>query len=145
MALEAHGNTRLSMLNAFLMVSANVGLAFLLIPRYGIVGAAVASSAATLAAAVAGLIEVAVLHRLHPFNLPYWKVVAVAGVVGIVTWLLKVRFPLGGPGGLATMFAVLAVLYAGGLRVSGALDPTDYDVLRRVWSRMPGVARGAAR
>jgi O-antigen/teichoic acid export membrane protein len=145
MALEAHGDTRLSMLNGLLMVSVNVGLAFLLIPRYGIVGAAVASSAATLGAAVAGLIEVAALHRLHPFNLPYWKALAVAGAAGIITWLLKVRFPLGGLGGLATMFAVLAVLYAGGLMISGALDSTDCDVLRRVWSRMPGVARRETR
>jgi stage V sporulation protein B len=144
MALEAHGNTRLSMLNALVMVSLNVGLAFLLIPRYGIVGAAVASAVATLGGAVAGLIEVAVLHGLHPFNLSYWKGVVVACAAGVITWLLRAHLPVGGPVGLAIMFAVLAVIYAGGLRMIGALDSTDYDVLSRVWSRMPGAARRGA-
>ncbi len=138
MTLEAFGNTRLSMLNALLMLGVNVVLGRLLIPTHGVLGAAIALAAAVLVVASAGLLEVYVLHRLHPFRATYLRSLVVVLVAGALTYVLGRIWNIEGVPRIVSLTVVLALLYIGGLRFSGALDREDCAVLRRVWIRVTG-------
>jgi O-antigen/teichoic acid export membrane protein len=129
MTLEAFGHTKLSMANALLMVGVNVALCAVLVPRYGILGAAIAASAAGAAGALAGLIEVYALHRLHPVSPEFLKCAGVAIVVGLLArWQLG-KLPALGLAGVISLAAATLVLYGLGLLVSGGLDAVDRGLL----------------
>jgi O-antigen/teichoic acid export membrane protein len=66
-----------------------VGLCFLLIPSYGMIGAAVAVSAARCAATVLGTFEIWRIHRFHPFSRPLLKLLLPGVCIGIVGYFLR--------------------------------------------------------
>lgn len=136
MALEALGNTRFSMVNALLMLGINTGLGFLLIPEHGVLGAAVALAAGTLVAALAELLEMYALHRIHPFSSTYFRGAAVVLSAGAVMYALTAAWETAGLLRMMTLTPVLALLFAAGLRFSGALDSEDYAVMRHAWTRL---------
>lgn len=136
MTLEAYGNTRLSMLNALLLLGVNVGLGRLLIPTHGVLGAAVALAAAIAVATVAELAEVYIIHRVHPFSGAYFRGLVVGVVVGAGVYLVRQLWCPPGPLGIVACGVALTLLYALGLRVSGTLDSEDYALLRRMRTRL---------
>ncbi len=138
MTLEALGNTRFSMLNAFLMLGVNVGLGRALIPSHGVFGAAAALASSVIVVAVAELIEVYALHRLHPFSSAYFRSLAVMMGVGVVIYLLEAVWQTDGIARVAVLILGLALLYAAGLRFSGSLDRDDYAVLAAIRDRVLG-------
>jgi len=141
-ALEAFGHTRLCLLNAVAMLAGTAGLGFLLIPRYGVYGAAVAAGSGSLIAGIVGLLEVLKLHGLHPFRAGYWRVAASAAVAGGVTLALRSIVLGDRPWGLAVAAAVLVATYLVALRFLRALDEQDRYVIRRVRARLrPGAGR----
>ena len=68
MVLVTTGRSSWSLLNGLLAVGVNVGLDVLLIPRYGIIGAAIGWSAAITLTNLMPLAQVAATVRLHPFG-----------------------------------------------------------------------------
>lgn len=62
------GRSGWSLANGLMAVVVNVGLDVLLIPRYGITGAAVGWSVAIIVSNLTPLIQLAVVFRLHPFG-----------------------------------------------------------------------------
>lgn len=134
-ALEAFGHTRLCLLNAGLMLAATAGVGLLLVPRYGVYGAAIGAASGSLVAGAAGSIEMLRLHGLHPFRGGYWRVAASAGVAGCVTLAFRVLGAGDGLLGLAALGAILVGVYLAALRVSGALDAQDDYVLDRLRTR----------
>ena len=68
MVLITTGRSSWSLMNGLLAVVVNVGLDLLLIPRYGITGAAIGWAAAIAAANLMPLAQVARSVRLHPFG-----------------------------------------------------------------------------
>jgi len=138
-ALEAFGRTRLSMVNALLMLGVSLGLGYLLIPSMGIVGAALATSVAGAATALAGLLEMRVLHGLSPFAAPSARTVGAIVATAAPFWFaLRALRPLG-LGAVALVLVLLVVWYALALRVFRALDETDRALVgalrKRVLSR----------
>ncbi|HID64802.1 MAG TPA: flippase, partial [Anaerolineae bacterium] len=81
------GNTSLRLLNSFVLFVLTLGLNILLIPRWGIVGAAIAALAAAVVFNLCRLLEVFILFRLHPYNMSFIKPVA-AGVVALAVALI---------------------------------------------------------
>lgn len=136
MTLEAFGNTKLSMLNAVIIVGANIGLDYLLVPRYGIVGAAIAASSAMVLGGVAGLIEIYVLYGLRPFDLGYFKYAAVVLAAGGLTHLLARQVAGRGIPSLLVLIVLLAVIYLAGLRWSRSLDAVDFEVMKRIKAKL---------
>ncbi len=73
MTLEAFGNTKLSMLNSLIILWINFILSYMLIPRYGLIGASIVASISPIIGGLCGFIEILWLYRLNPFRPEYFK------------------------------------------------------------------------
>jgi O-antigen/teichoic acid export membrane protein len=124
----ATGHSGYNLLNSFAVFGANLGFNWLLIPRYGMVGAAMASAFALLLISIAQLVEAGLLTgaRLPPRLIykPYLAVIVPAAVVW-AAGLLGLNATLSGRVVLAVVGVALAAL---GLGLLG-IDPRDRAVL----------------
>jgi len=127
MTLEAFGNTKLLMINSLIMVATNLGLDFWLVPKYGIYGAAIATSVSGILGGAAGLIEIYWLYRIQPYSQRHLKSLAcILGSTG-VGYFMASRLPHTFLG-IAIMTLILGGVYTAGLVVSRCLDGTDFEV-----------------
>ncbi len=83
----------LMLVDLVLFALASMGLASVLVPRMGVVGAAVAAAVGILGPRVTRLIEVAVLMRMTPFGVGHLKAVACATVPVGLLMLWRWIFP----------------------------------------------------
>jgi O-antigen/teichoic acid export membrane protein len=90
MVLTMAGRTSWNLVNYLVALALNLILGVLLIPRYGMVGAAIAHASAIAAANVVPLIQVAFALRLHPFS---WTgartILAAVACFGVVPFFLQ--------------------------------------------------------
>jgi O-antigen/teichoic acid export membrane protein len=105
------GRSKWNLINIVLGLIATVGLDILLIPHFGVVGAAIGAAASTIVVNAAALIQVAAFMRMKPFGSGYWCVVAlsVASFVGVGLVARGVGLP--GPAALAATIVVGGGLY----------------------------------
>lgn len=68
MMLEGFGYTKLTFMNTSAMILTNIALNLLLIPRFGIIGAGVATAVSTSLAVVLGVVQLYLLDQIHPFT-----------------------------------------------------------------------------
>jgi len=71
--LQMSGKQDIELINAIVMLVANIALNLWLIPLYGILGAALATGASFAVINVARILEVYWLFRMHPFDTNYHK------------------------------------------------------------------------
>ncbi len=132
------GRSRLAFLDYLAVVALEIALGFWLIPRYGILGAAVAHLAGTALNNLLPLWQVWSASRLHPYRLDYWKPIA-AGVASV--GVAKAVIPLTGvgTGALAAAVAVVVVglVYLGLLLLLG-LGPEDRAAIGALTGRLTG-------
>ena len=141
--LDMTGHTRVKLANTVLWTVLLIGGDALLIPRWGVAGAATASLIAIGAVNVLTVAEVWILEGLLPYDRTFWKPV-IAGLAALVAGLaLQTWIPVGthvlraaGEG------AVVAAVY-GGLTLLLGLPPEDRLVIRRAWGRAARVFAGA--
>jgi O-antigen/teichoic acid export membrane protein len=133
MVLITTGRSSWSLANGLMAVFVNVGLDLLLIPRYGITGAAIGWAAAIVVTNLTPLAQLAMTVRLHPFGRGTLLAASLCllsfGVIPLV-----VRAALG-PGAAASIGAVAAgggVLAAGLWRFRGTLRLAALPGLRRL-------------
>jgi O-antigen/teichoic acid export membrane protein len=139
--LITSGKSSWSMLNGLLVLVTNVVLDLWLIPRHGILGAAIAWSIAIVVANLVPLIQLAVVFRLQPIS----RGVIIAALLTTVSFLavpLAIRAALGG-GWIslgASAIAGCVLLGAGVLRFRGPLKLEGIGMarLRRLRGRRPG-------
>jgi O-antigen/teichoic acid export membrane protein len=114
MVLVTTGRSSWSLVNGLLAVVVNVGLDVLLIPRYGITGAALGWSAAIVVTNLMPLAQLAVTLHLHPFNRGTF---VTAGLTvfsfGVLPWSVREIFGHGALPSLGGIAAGCAVLAAG--------------------------------
>ena len=134
--IDMTGRTKLKLANTifwvFLISVSNV----ILIPRWGLVGAAVASSLSVTTVNLLRVLEIWILYRLQPYNFSYLKPVAAGFAAVITTLLLKELLPTDG----SILFTVINILilltvYAGTLLILGIL-PEERIVLEKTYKRM---------
>ncbi len=82
-ALTMSGHPRLELLNSLFFLAVNIALALVLIPRYGIMGAAFSGAVVVVLINLLRLVEVYVVLHVHPYNLSYLKPVA-AGILSLL-------------------------------------------------------------
>jgi O-antigen/teichoic acid export membrane protein len=117
MVLIASGRSGWSLMNGLLAVGVNVGLDLILIPRYGIAGAAIGWAAAIALTNVVPLTQLAVVSRVHPFGRgTLAAVLLTAFCLGAVPLAARA---VAGPGGMAAAAGIVtgcALLAAGSWR-----------------------------
>jgi O-antigen/teichoic acid export membrane protein len=141
--IDMTGHTRVKLANAILNTVVLVGGGAVLIPRYGVIGAAVASLIAIATVNVASVLEVWVLERHLPFDRDWWKPL-VAGL-GALALGLTLRSLTGVGTDLVPAVlqgAVVSAAYVG-LVLALGLAPDDRLVVGRALGRI-GLSRIAA-
>lgn len=113
---------------------ANIALNVALVPRFGIVGAAWANAAAcALQAAIAYRFS----QRFYPLRYEYGRLARI-GLVGLAAFLLASAVPAIGPvPGILVRGAVVVVVFASLLWVTGFFRPDEIRVLMRLRQRRP--------
>lgn len=117
----------------------NLGLDAALIPRWGIVGAAVANAAAQIGAVVAGI---ALTARILEARLPLGdalRILVAAGGTGMIAY--GAASAVGGAAGLAGAVAAGAIAYPIALLAAGALRAEDVQRLQAVCEALPARLR----
>ncbi|MDP9425068.1 MAG: flippase [Actinomycetota bacterium] len=111
----------------------NVALNVFLVPRYGIVGSAVATALAMIAINAVTLMSVKRTLGLWPYTPAYLKTILAGGVALVAAYLLRLVLPL--PVGFITVLVVGAVyltVFAVGLVALG-LSPSDRKFVESGW------------
>ena len=75
--------------NSIFFVILNIPLVLLLVPRYGMLGAACANGFAIIFANLVALVEVYFLLRLHPYTTRYFKILFLGVITAAITYIMK--------------------------------------------------------
>lgn len=134
--IDMAGHTRLKLANTVLWIVLLLGSGALLIPRWGLVGAATSSLVATGTINVVRLLEVWIVERLTPYRDGFWKTVVAAIAALGLGLLMRELLPLDGSivKAVAQGLAVVAV-YVGVMLLLG-IAPEDRLVYQRVMRRL---------
>lgn len=133
--LESFGNTKFVMLNSVVLTVTNLVLDFLLVPRYGVLGAAMGASCALVVVTAIALIENYALHGLQPFTRSHLGAIGAGFGSAILVYLVMSLLPAT-YWALGLEIALLVAVYGVGLVLFRSLDETDYQLLGRVVSRL---------
>jgi len=136
MTLEAFAKTKLVLLNALIMLLINLGLDILLIPKFGPVGAAIATSTAITIGGLIGLLEIYYFYKIQPYTKNNLTYILAALVTALVAYSLKYFF--GEPNILQLIFyiAILALVYLSLLYFNNSLDQDDKLILKDIKNKL---------
>ena len=135
------GRSRLFFWNNLGAAVLNLALAFLLIPRHGVTGAAVASLVSVVTLQLAFCVQVYRLERVHPFDRAFAKPFLAAAVAFAAELAVK-SLPVPTFARVALVIAVGAVTYAAALL---ALKPGEEErrFIMKILRRLTGEGRRA--
>ncbi|HEY54103.1 MAG TPA: polysaccharide biosynthesis protein, partial [Caldilineae bacterium] len=137
------GRSQIALINAVVTVVAALALDFLLVPRYGMMGAAFAGALIIILVNLARLGEVWFLMRLHPFSLAFLKPImaALPGLAVGLSW--RQWLPLSSFFHLALACLAVGGVYLLALRLLG-LDQGDRVMIAALRVRlMPNASNTA--
>ncbi len=86
------GRTKLTTFNAFLGIIVNVVLNLILIPEYGLKGAAIASAVSLGLGNILTSVQVYMLSNIHPFTKDYLKIIATSSVLAYAFYEIASNF-----------------------------------------------------
>jgi O-antigen/teichoic acid export membrane protein len=134
--LQTYEKTKVLMVCSFCTAGANFILNFLLIPIYGINGAAIATGISVLLGSILGLFFVIRIAKMQPFRKSFFKPViasllSVSIVYGITKYLIGVSIP----SLIGMLFAFLA-LYLFLLLLFKSFEPEDLMIMRAIDQRL---------
>lgn len=133
------GKTRSVLGLTVISTAANFGLCFALIPPFGMVGAAIAWSAARLLFPGLALLQIYLEHGITPFQRRFTRPLLLSFVVLVpVFWFLPTHYPL--------LFIIAALglplaAYALAILLTRSVDHGDLFVARALERRFGGIAR----
>ena len=132
------GRTRSVLRWTVVSTVANIGLCFLLIPPYGMIGAAVAWSVARLLFPGLALIEVYYLHGITPFHGTFTKPLVLSTLVLIPVFFF---WPRPTEWMLPLLIALPFVVFALAILATRSVDAGDLVFVRSAEGRFPALAR----
>ncbi len=136
--LEMTGHPTLNLANVLLSFGVNIALTVYLIPRYGIFGAAMATSGAIIFLALLRVFEVYRIVGLQPYALSQMKALLAGAVAGAALYLTTHVWS--GPLALVGGAAAFAITY-GGVLLAAGLTAEDRVMLRVVRERLALLVR----
>jgi O-antigen/teichoic acid export membrane protein len=139
------GKTRLILVDSIAVIAINIGLSFWLVPRFNIIGAAVATALTTIIINIVAFLEIYWLLRIVTFRWDMLKSVLAGGVASIAG-LLLLRVIHAGYGykaifevlGLIIPFMLVYFLMLALLRFSEE-DKIVFDAVRNKFSKKPSL------
>lgn len=136
-SLEAFGNTKLVMVNSLFSLVTNVVLGFLLVPRYGIIGAAISTAVTLSLGGLLGFLEIYWMYKMQPFSVHTLKIVFLA--LGVGSLFLGLNSILGSVHllGYLALLALLAGVFGVGFVLLKNLDEEDLVMLDQVRRKLP--------
>jgi O-antigen/teichoic acid export membrane protein len=130
------GHPYVTLFNSVFTFSMNIALNLMLIPQYGIIGAAVATSVSMGIINFLRLIEVYYFMRIFPYDLSYLKsLFAGLGCILLVSYGAKIIFPIDGFWSLVMVFSIFLLTYSVCL-ILLKLDDADRFVLSKIRQRL---------
>jgi O-antigen/teichoic acid export membrane protein len=133
--IDMTGYTKLKLINSIIRLAIYLGLSVVLIPQYGIVGAATVSLFGEGVVNLLRLIEVYILFRILPYNMGFLKPILAAILSLVSTLVIGLKFPVGeGVVALILHVAALFAIYAAGYLMMG-LSQDDREMLALVRNR----------
>ncbi|PQP33280.1 hypothetical protein C6A36_00010 [Desulfobacteraceae bacterium SEEP-SAG10] len=105
------GRSDLSLINNLATLIINATLNYLLIPRFGIIGAAFATGISFVFLSFIRIIEVYILMQIHPLKLDIWKPLAAGAGSLIPVFLLQSSQILQGYSSIPLLLSIFLVLY----------------------------------
>jgi len=126
------GKTHLNLINNLVVIVINIVLNLLLIPRFGIYGAAIASGFSYAFLNILALVEIYWMHGIQPYTPVYLRIGAIALLAGFGLSQLydPERFWTG-----FILFIIYAGIYFAGLKLTGCFDPDDQIIFREFEKR----------
>ena len=115
------------------MALLNVGLNWVLIQWYGVVGAALATGITTVLGDTAEILGLYAFLSIHPFRWNLWKPFAAAGLATLLT--APFYTTVAGAAQWALGIPALVLAY-GGLLYGLGLHPKDQSILKGLWQRL---------
>ncbi len=134
--LVMSGHQKFNAANIVAVTALNVLLNLILIPRYGLLGAAIATTISVSLIDTIGLIEVRVLIGIHPYRRSFLKTLLAALVALGGNILVRTSLPRPSPVGMVALLLATYAVFVGLLAVMG-LERDDRLILSRVltWLR----------
>jgi O-antigen/teichoic acid export membrane protein len=126
------GHSRQIMGNTIVLALFLVGSNLLLVPHWGIIGAAVAVAISTTAIGVINVRQVWSRYRIHPFTVGVVKPIVAGAVAAGITWTLKARLAASEYPILIASMGTIYVLCLAMLR----FDETDREIFAPIMARL---------
>ncbi len=136
--LTTLGKTKIILYDTVFIYLLSVLLNLLLIPKYGLNGAAIATAASFICHRVLTLIQIYQYSQLNPFNHRYFKLV-VTGILSSAFFFQFLHQYLNGANDIVKfilIFDVTIILYALLLMLFRIFDEDDAMVFRSIWIRL---------
>jgi O-antigen/teichoic acid export membrane protein len=135
-ALTAMGKTKFLMLATSVAACINVGLNTLLIPKYGINGAAIATVTALVSINIIRSIKVYSISRIHSLNKNNVKPILLSSILIFVIYIIAKKFLTITFWMLPILFGLFIILYGLSLLLTKSFDKEDLDMLLNIEKRI---------
>jgi len=130
MTLNALERTRLTLINTVAAFSVNIILHFLLIPKYGLIGAALASALALVVLNLLTLIELFFIYSIQPFNRKYLKTLLAGSLAAGIVYFISMFFSVGLL--VVLLLAIIFIFFYGCLALLlRVFEPEDRDIIQQ--------------
>jgi O-antigen/teichoic acid export membrane protein len=139
--LVGGGRTKLNLLCEVIAAVTNIVLNIILIPRYGIVGAAVATGISYMTRSISSLNFVYTTYGIHPYNSSYMGIVFSGLIAAGIVLVLKLFFPFSWWMNMLLLGTVFVLLYLTLAVLTKSFDHNDRVVLEAV-ERKSGINLG---
>jgi O-antigen/teichoic acid export membrane protein len=130
------GYAKVTLLNAALFISVSIVFDILLIPNFGLIGAAAANSTAVVTINVVRLIQIRKRLGLIPYDRRFWRPLAAAVPASVIAVLVPLP-EMRNAAELLIHVAILGLVYFGVLVTLG-IEPVDREVMRAAVMRFRG-------
>ncbi len=127
------GRSRIIMIDAIIVGVLLIGSNLVLIPQYGMLGAAIASSSCQIVVSIIRMVQVWQLQRILPFSWGMMKPVSAAVVAAVIG--LVARRELGDGLSSQLALAVFVVGIFGGVLFLLGYEESDYVTASRLWKK----------
>jgi O-antigen/teichoic acid export membrane protein len=133
------GRSKINLANMSGILIMNIVLNLLLIPRYGIIGAAISVTASLALINIIRLVEVMIILKIHPYRWDFFKPLLAGGVTAFVAYIIK-SVDLDFQNYLISLVSglfVFLLVYAGSLLFLG-IEKEDKYILEKVKKAIAG-------